>query len=387
MATKTILVTGGTGTVGQALVPSLVNQGYRVKCLVRDKSFAKAKQMFGHLFTNSDWLLAGDVEQKRLGLTRVDLNGLKGQTDCMMHLAAQVKFDQELAQQTARTNVDGTYNVLQVADEIGVQALHYMSTAYIAGSLEDFSETQSLVQQPLPQPRNAYESSKLQAEMAVQNWPGNWVIHRMSIIAGDTKTGAIHGYDGYYGFFKSFYALQKRLRSRWNRGGQEQEGLRKAGIRFDGDWLHLPLHMPCSLTSTLNLIPQDHLIRWLTLLVEKAKPSQVYHLVHPDPPRVKDVIELSLRRMKITGLTYGPERPGISSDLVKQMQTGLEDSLGRYLPYIQHGTNFQFANLQKCLGSDYRTPSEIGELYLSRVLGYALNCEFGRSPQSVQVES
>jgi uncharacterized protein len=39
-----LLVTGGTGQIGQKLMPLLVNQGHRLTCLTRDKSRAKRSQ-------------------------------------------------------------------------------------------------------------------------------------------------------------------------------------------------------------------------------------------------------------------------------------------------------------------------------------------------------
>jgi len=77
---KTVFVTGGSGFVGQNLIPILVSKGFTVKALTRSEKSALIVQRLGALPINGDLYNKEAVK--------------KGLKDCtsVFHLAASVDF-------------------------------------------------------------------------------------------------------------------------------------------------------------------------------------------------------------------------------------------------------------------------------------------------------
>lgn len=116
-------VTGATGFIGTHLVERLVAEGHDVTALTRDRANAD------HL-SDSVAVVEGDItapESIRDAMTGVD---------GVFHLAAwyQVGPGPWNAEKAARINVDGTRNVLQLMDELGVSRGVYASTVGVYGN-------------------------------------------------------------------------------------------------------------------------------------------------------------------------------------------------------------------------------------------------------------
>jgi dihydroflavonol-4-reductase len=148
-------VTGGTGFIGRRLIDDLLAAGYEVTALVR--TFDRARALPPAVRT-----IAGDVNKPaslRLGLRGAEV---------VFHLAAwrnrgvRVKDQPRLA----RTNVEGTRQVLELAGEAGVPRIVYASALSLyggrAGPLLD--ETSPLKAPPLD---SEYERSKHRAHLEV----------------------------------------------------------------------------------------------------------------------------------------------------------------------------------------------------------------------------
>jgi len=371
----TILLTGATGTVGQALVPSLKKRGHRLICLVRGTNPKQRIQAeLGDYITDDDHCWNGDVTEQCGGVDSSLIREWRGKIDHLVHLAGSIKFDERLADDTQRMNVEGIQNVLALADELGSPMFHHMSTAYVAGDKKVFSECDMDGDQ---RNFNAYERSKLEAEKIVRAWHGQPRIYRMSIMVGASKTGEVSAFNGYYGFFTSFWRLLCDLRSKWH---QDADRLRAQGIMFTSEGqLVLPLAVRCSVTSRLNLIPADWLAETMAELIMVDPRHLVYHLVHPNPPRVQWVIEQSLKHMGITGLIYGESSIGPAErDLLGHLQRALDKGLEQFLPYVTHGPAFTFNHVRNALGDRYVPPVPVDDSFLATMLDYAMSVNFGR---------
>ena len=128
---KRFLVTGGTGFLGGILVSELMRQGHSVMVLAR--SDRKAKQLLSKF--NSEELkrisiIKGDVTLINLGQSFEFIDENKGSIDAVYHLAAMVKFDEELEGELMHINLEGTKNTLKFSEKLGVKHFIQVSTAY-----------------------------------------------------------------------------------------------------------------------------------------------------------------------------------------------------------------------------------------------------------------
>lgn len=116
-----ILVTGGTGFIGAAVVRLLLDDGLPVRCLVRKESD----------FNNPGNLDGLDVEYAHGDVTDMDSvrRALDG-CDRVIHLAAIYAIWMKDPNRMYRVNVNGTHKVLTACREAGVQkVVHVSSTA------------------------------------------------------------------------------------------------------------------------------------------------------------------------------------------------------------------------------------------------------------------
>lgn len=371
-----ILLTGATGLVGSCLAP-LLQENHELLCLVRpDKKRSASARLLDIMpfLKKNSFALSGDITLPNAGISVIERNLWKGKIDKIVHGAASIKFDEAISEETKAINIGGTKTILSLAKELEVKEVHYLSTAYVAGSARSFMENEFNVGQTT---RNAYEKSKLEAERLVRNWTdGKFSIHRMSIVIGDSINGFVKDFNGYYGFFTGFWRLRSSLHQRWMSGKKEE--LIRQGISFDEDgFLELPLSINCSPTSTLNLVTSDWLAGHLKKLIDIPADNQTFHLVHPSPPRVQWVIEVSLEYLKIRGIQFRQNNHA-SGPMLERLQSSIDRNINRYLPYVTQEANFGRTNIKRVLGTQYIPPPAINESLLHKMLDYAIKVNFGK---------
>ena len=134
-----VLVTGGTGTLGTALLPALLNRGAEVRVLSRDE----AKQGIGRTrHPDVEWML-GDVRDPRacqLAVRNVDL---------VIHAASLKYVDISELQPTeyALTNTLGTINILEAARrEPRVRTVVGISTDKACSPFNTYGLTKALLE-------------------------------------------------------------------------------------------------------------------------------------------------------------------------------------------------------------------------------------------------
>lgn len=373
---QTILLTGVTGQVVSALAPLLQEKGYRVLYLIRpsgDKDAqTRLREVLPNLREGLDIAIGGDVTLPNAGVGDADIQKWKRKVDKVMHGAAAISFEDSEAEGTKLTNVEGTYNMLRLAGDLGVPDFHYISTAYISGSSDIFHETDLDVGQIS---FNTYEASKIEAEMMVRDWNGGkFTIHRLPTVLGDSSDGNARTFHSYYGFFMPFWRLLQTWRKKWE---SDPQGCLKNGVRFDGGILELPLHIDCSDTSVLNLVTSDWVAGMLAKLLEIPSTNQTYHLVHPNPLKVRSVIKISFRHIGISGIRHDNDIAELSG-LLQRIQAGVDKGIYKYRQYIKHGTIFTCDNLKRALGDHYVPPPAVDEALLIKMLNYAMSVNFGQ---------
>lgn len=121
---KKVYVTGATGFIGEKLVQSLVQKGYKTTCLVRSPDKAK------HLESLNVSIVKGDItNRKQVQKTIQDHSTI-------YHLAAWYEIGVPASKETLmRTiNVAGTKNVLEEAWKSGAERIIYCSTVGALGN-------------------------------------------------------------------------------------------------------------------------------------------------------------------------------------------------------------------------------------------------------------
>ena len=124
MKGQTVLVTGGTGSLGHALVPLLLGEYDAAKVIVFSRSESKQAEMRQEFPDPRMRFFLGDVrDQERL---KTAFHGV----DVVIHAAALKRIEVAEADplEVKKTNVDGTCNVNQAAIGCGVGKVMLIST-------------------------------------------------------------------------------------------------------------------------------------------------------------------------------------------------------------------------------------------------------------------
>ena len=152
----TILVTGGTGYLGGAIVRALRDRGVQVRVLARSNS-------------KTDWLTEMGVEIAQGDiLNQSSIEAALDGCDTLYHAAAIYEFWIPDKQHLIRTEVDGTRNAMAAARSRGVSKVIYTSTALTIG------EARGQIGNETTRHRGyfctAYEEAKYKAELVVQEY-------------------------------------------------------------------------------------------------------------------------------------------------------------------------------------------------------------------------
>lgn len=153
---KKVLVTGAGGFIGSHLAEQLTEYGAEVKAFVRYNS----KNQWGWLdsspYKDNIEVYTGDIRDYDSVKEAV-----KGCT-VVFHLAALIGIPYSYVSPLAyiKTNIEGTYNVLQAARELGVQRVIQTSTSEVYGTARYVPIDEDHVLQP----QSPYSASKIGAD-------------------------------------------------------------------------------------------------------------------------------------------------------------------------------------------------------------------------------
>ncbi len=155
-----ILVTGGTGLIGRALVASLRHCGRRVVVLARG-----ADKTGG---------VAGDVSRSHFGLDETTYRSLVDDVDVVMHVAGAVNWVLPYSS-LASTNVDGTEHVLAFCAKSGARLVHISSQIVCHGT----NDHANLIVDDDEEPRVLWNRlSTLPTGYAQSKAVSEWLVHR-----------------------------------------------------------------------------------------------------------------------------------------------------------------------------------------------------------------
>lgn len=157
-----LLVTGGAGFIGSAFVHWLEREQPGVRVTVLDAlTYAGRRE---NLADTAAELVVGDICDAAL------VDCLAARSDAIVHFAAETHNDNSIADPApfVRTNVEGTYCLLEAARRHGVR-FHHVSTDEVFGDLALDDPSRFTEDSPY-RPSSPYSSTKAASDMLVRAW-------------------------------------------------------------------------------------------------------------------------------------------------------------------------------------------------------------------------
>jgi nucleoside-diphosphate-sugar epimerase len=233
-----ILLTGITGNLGFEIARSLNKREVKVLPVVRDIS-------------SLDRLGLSVEDAIEVDLTSDNLKIDSNKIDCIVHSAGNVHFEK-----SGDSNSKMMLSIIKTAKELDVP-IYYVSTAFLwreSGSTEG--------------PRNAYESDKLNSEKILKDSGVLHTIFRPSVLVGDTESGELINWSGYYLIVAKFLETAKFASS--------------TKVRF-------PV-----LVGTSNMIPANQAAETISETVVTNTLGEMIYVTNPEPLKAQRVLDTTL---------------------------------------------------------------------------------------------
>jgi thioester reductase-like protein len=374
-----LLLTGGTGLLGNYLVRDLLKAGSELALLVRssrkEPAAARVESLMRH-WENEDgrvyprpYVLTGDLTQDDLGLDASARRWVARNCDSVMHNAASLTFhaagpDDEPWQ----SNLYGTRRVLDLCRETGIRAYHHVSTAYVCGLRQGrILETDLEVGQTHG---NDYEVSKFRAELMVReaDFLERRTFYRPSIIVGDSRNGYT---TTFYGFYVPLKLLSGMLSKIAGVASNREELI--ATIRHNGRRLTEILNL--SDEAGKNYVPVDwvsEVMAHITLAPEHH--GKTYHLTPDQPVKLKltrEVMEQAFE--KYTELS---ERQTYNETERRNLELFFIEGMKVYASYFRDDPTFDTTNTRAA--APHLPCPEMDAAFFTRMCAFAFESNFGR---------
>ena len=352
-----ILLTGMTGTVGSWIAVEALSRGHNILALMRDENAEDARKRLNNVLDitgagnhyDSIDILKGDICED---MSDVAENAKVTDVSMIFHCAASTEFSDSNTEQSLQVNVEGTKNVLELAEKLRVP-LCYISTAYIAGKREGIvKENETDIGQAF---NNIYERTKCKAEGLIHKWAKesglSAFIFRPSIVIGDSRKGQIATFNGMYNILRFFDTVESII------GNEEIRAVAKAD-------------------ATKNLIPVDYLAKAIWYIIENGV-ADTYHITNKSPltlGQLRDIYAelFGINGKLVTEKEFQSKKPTRVERLYKKMSL-------LYEAYMAAEPVFDRTNADTVLEhADLKMPV-IDSAYFARLLEYARTVEWGKS--------
>lgn len=159
-----LLVTGGAGFIGSNFIRYIIKKYPDYKIINLDKlTYAGNLDNLKDIKNNSNYtFIKGDICDRKI------VDELAGDVEAIVNFAAESHVDRSIidASDFIRTNIDGTYNLLEATKRYNISHLIHCSTDEVYGSIEEGSFTET---SPLS-PSSPYAASKASADMLVHSY-------------------------------------------------------------------------------------------------------------------------------------------------------------------------------------------------------------------------
>ena len=352
----TIILTGITGSLGSVIAANILEEGYRIKALVRGQNRKASRDRTKNIldivetsYNNKNLeVILGDVCDDNLGISQQYLS----EVSLIIHCAALLDFSDDSAQKSNLINVTGTANVLDLAKILKVPVC-YISTAYVAGKrLGIVRENELNVGQQF---HNCYEESKCMAEQRVQDWSKETglpvMIFRPSILVGDSITGKIVNFDGLYNLLRFFDNVADLIRNQEFRAVANPE-------------------------ATKNFIPIDIASKMIWHIIKSNKPG-VYHITNPNPVSLTELREIFIELFNIP-LARFVDEDDFKRKKANRYELMYKKASSLYQPYLCEEPVFDRTFTEQLItGSEFKIP-EMNLVFFKKLLNYARQQQWGQ---------
>lgn len=340
-------LTGASGFIGRHLLEKLFDRKGHIYLLVRKTSQKRMKQLLENMDAPSKRIsiITGDLTKKNLGVSKKNLDALKGKVKHFFHLAAIYDMKASMDEQLA-ANVEGTRHAVQLAESIKAGCFHHTSSIAAAGLYsgvfrEDMFEEAEGLEHP-------YFKTKHDSEAVVRNHCDvPFRIYRPAIVLGHSQTGVIDKIDGPYYFFKLIQKMRKAF----------------------------PQWMPMMGLEggRLNMVPVDYVVDVMDHIAhKKGLDGGCFHITDSDPKRIGTVLNTFAKaahapqmNMRIDARVFnfipGAVKQGLMMlSPVRRIRSQLLNDLGippGVLKFVNYPTRFDDRETQKALkGSGIKLP-------------------------------
>ncbi|MCU7556988.1 SDR family oxidoreductase [Macrococcus capreoli] len=322
MKTLKIFLTGATGFVGAQLINRLLqDEQHELYVLYRDEH--RKNKLITEQNKYRLHFIQGDITLPNFGVDAEIIDQLPPM-DYFYHLAALVKFDEDLREDLFKINYEGTKNALDFAQAINTQHFLYVSTAYTVGINEDAKEVLHDIH---AETNNPYEESKVKAEHLVAASSMKTSILRPAIIIGDSVTGAADSKFTMYGFMKALKVFKRKM----DRNANHQ---------------HLTYRLFVDDNCTSNLVPVDYVVKVLAHAIPHAEDKTIYHITNNEPPENLAVLSMIKKYLNFDQLTVAPTS---EKHTMNDQEAILNGYIEVFEPYFKKSVVFDETNTKAML--------------------------------------
>lgn len=177
---KSVFVTGGNGFVGSWLVADLVKKGANVTCIVRDPVKGSHLEYLG--IADKVKAVNGSIEDYETIRKAI----AESKAEVCFHLAAQaiVGIANKSPVPTFKTNIMGTWNILEACRELGVKRVIVASSDKAYGEHKELPYKEDFALNGL----TPYEASKSCTDLLARTYAKTY-----GMLVGVTRCGNIYG--------------------------------------------------------------------------------------------------------------------------------------------------------------------------------------------------
>jgi UDP-glucose 4-epimerase/dTDP-L-rhamnose 4-epimerase len=319
LCAKRVLVTGGCGMLGSAVVRALVQCGAEVRVLdnLRAYRFDYRARFLGHDLDVD--VIEGDLRNA------MTVERAVSATDYVVHAGAYADVAGCVDDYTEdfSSNVQGTFNVLRESARRDVQRLVFISSASVYGQRDGDPLATSFVEDDVPRPLSTYANSKLWGEHECRLFAELYGLPTVSL-----RLFSLYGprqvpKEGSHSWCIAFFVMRALL-------GQELV------VYGDGSQVRDFVHVADMVRAVLH-----------ALATPGVADGRVINIGGGQPTRVLDVARLiSSATATSTGLQFAPPRPAdprggfadigrAVSDLAWLPRVGLEAGVNDYIDWVR----------------------------------------------------